>query len=68
MRYALLAMVLVLAACADAPQVRMVHPGGTAVLCGPYWGNGPNGSIAATMQLDRCIIDYQRQGFERSVN
>jgi hypothetical protein len=43
-------------------SVKLKHPTtGKEATCGPYafmWGHGPD-------NLNRCLDDYQRQGYER---
>ena len=68
MRFLLLAGALALAGCAQAEAVHLVNAKGQTATCGPYYVRGFNGEIAATMQMDRCLNDYQAQGFVRAVN
>lgn len=63
MRYALLGLVLILAACTS--PVRMQHPEtGAIVECGPYPAGGLAGISSASREA-QCINDYKEQGFVR---
>jgi len=63
---AFVALVLVLFVLGCATEVvKLRHPGtGEAVQCGPYVYTGPVAHVAIN-SLNRCLDDYQRQGYMR---
>ena len=55
-----------LAACNTTQPIYMRHPQtNQAAACGPY-NYGPFTSRVVEKREQRCITDYQRQGYERS--
>ena len=64
MRYAVLLVALLLAACGTEPAY-LRHPDGRVAQCGPYMNYVAGDSEANAVRERGCIDDYQRQGFVR---
>ena len=61
-------LMMVLAGCATSEKIDMFKPGTEETrVCGPYTTAGNLASAAKlnSQQLRDCIMDYQRQGYER---
>jgi hypothetical protein len=63
---ALLAFVL-LAATSCTSSIALQHPDGRRATCGGSFMGGIH-TFSAAERDDRCLSDFQRQGFERTAN
>jgi hypothetical protein len=57
-------LLLLLAGCTDSVHLRHVTSGQMAQ-CGPYVTLGVADTLAAVDRERGCVMDYQRQGYER---
>ena len=61
-------LMAVLVGCATSEKIDMFKPGTEETrVCGPYTtsGNLPSAAMINSQKLRDCVMDYQRQGFER---
>lgn len=67
MRTTIILMTIGLAGCATSEAVYLQNAARQVVQRGPYtdYGNIPKANVTTQSQLRDCIVDYQRQGYER---
>ena len=53
-------LAIILTGCATSAVVYLQNMAGGMVRCGPY----PDSTVAARMQLENCVIDYQLKGYQ----
>ena len=61
-------LVMLMAGCVTSEKIDMFKPGTEETrVCGPYTtsGNLPSAAMINSQKLRDCVMDYQRQGFER---